>query len=66
MKLSFEVVNIPILIKDMVSNLRIISGSPDQNSNEVDLAELLEAIELHQEERSREAKERQYRDSSDM
>jgi hypothetical protein len=50
----------------MVSNLRITSGSPDQSSGEVNLAELLEAIELHQEERLREAKERQYRDSSDM
>ena len=59
-------VEIPIFIKDMVSNLRITSESPDQNSGEVDLAELLEAIELHQEERQRETSERQYRDSSNL
>ncbi len=59
-------VEIPIFIKDMVSNLKITSGSPDQNSGEVDLAELLEAIELHQEERQREAADRQYRDSSNL
>ncbi len=50
----------------MVSNLKITSGSPDQNSSEIDLAELLEAIELHQEERQQEAQERQYRDSSEL
>ena len=59
-------VDIPIFIKDMVSNLKITAGNPVQSSSEVDLAKLMEAIELHQENRILEAQERQYRDSSDL
>jgi hypothetical protein len=60
------VIIIPILIKDMVSNLRITSKESDQNSGEVDLNEIIEAIEIHLEENRQQAAQRQYRDSSNL
>ena len=56
-------IGIPIFIKDMVSNLKITSKTSEKDG-EVNLSELFEIIELHQEESRRESKEKQYRDSS--
>lgn len=57
-------IDIPIFIKDMVSNLKITSKTSDRKDGEVNLSELLEIIELHQEESKRESQEKEYRDSS--
>jgi len=61
-----EVVIIPIFIKDMVSNLRITSKESEKNSGEIDLNEMIEAIEIHLEENRQQVVQRQYRDSSNL
>lgn len=61
-----EVVIIPIFIKDMVSNLRITSKESENNSGEIDLNEMIEAIEIHLEENRQQVVQRQYRDSSNL
>jgi len=60
------VVIIPIFIKDMVSNLRITSKESEKNTGEIDLNEVIEAIEIHLEEKRQQAAQRQYRDSSNL
>jgi len=50
----------------MVSNLRITSKESEKNTGEIDLNEVIEAIEIHLEEKRQQAAQRQYRDSSNL